>query len=145
MNAGAQRTIVIADDEAPIRLVVGDKLRSSGLVVHAASNGDDALALVRQHLPDAVITDLQMPGMNGLELCSAMKADPRTAHIPALLLTARGHVLDEQMLARTNIRKIMGKPFSARELVAFVQEHLLKVGEPKAGETGQLAVTRGAA
>jgi CheY-like chemotaxis protein len=122
----AQPTLVIADDEAPIRMVVGEKLRSAGFTVLEARDGEEALDLVREHLPCAVITDLQMPYMNGLELCTAMRADPRTAHIPALLLTARGHILSDDMVARTNIRRVMSKPFGVRELLAYVQERLVK-------------------
>ncbi|HVU64634.1 MAG TPA: response regulator [Phycisphaerales bacterium] len=121
-------TLVIADDEAPIRMVVGDKLRSAGIVVHEARDGEEALELVRTHLPVALVTDLQMPCMNGLELCLALRASPRTAHIPAVLLTARGHVLSDDMLARTSIKRVMSKPFGVRELLTYVQETLIPAG-----------------
>src|SRR5207248_2962957 len=68
--------LVIADDEAPIRMVVGEKLRSAGFIVHEARDGEEALELVRVHLPVALVTDLQMPCMNGLELCLALRASP---------------------------------------------------------------------
>ncbi|MBY0261559.1 MAG: response regulator [Phycisphaerales bacterium] len=123
-------TIVIADDEAPIRLVVGDKLRSAGFRVIEARDGEEALDAVRLGGVTAVITDLQMPHMNGLELCVAMREDPRTAGIPALLLTARGHVLSDEMIAKTNIKRVMSKPFGVRELLAYVQTTLVV---PEAG------------
>ncbi len=129
MNAGFSNiTLVIADDEAPIRMVVGERLRSAGFTVFEAQDGEEALELIRKHMPTAIVTDLQMPYMNGLELCTAMRADGRTAHIPALLLTARGHVLTDEMMARTNIRRVMSKPFGVRELLAFVQETLIPAG-----------------
>lgn len=118
-------TIVVADDESPIRLVVGEKLRAAGYTVVEARDGEEALDLVKQHRPIAVITDLQMPYLNGLELCTAMRADPATAEIPALLLTARGHVLSNEMLARTNIKRVMSKPFGVRDLLAYVQTSLI--------------------
>ena len=121
-------TLVIADDEAPIRMVVGERLRAVGFTIHEARDGEEALDLIRRHLPLAIITDLQMPFMNGLELCCALKADPLTSHIPALLLTARGHVLSDDMLARTNIAKVMAKPFGVRDLVAYIQETLVPAG-----------------
>lgn len=129
------QTIVIADDEAPIRLVVGDKLRSAGFRVIEARDGEEALDAVRLGGVAAVITDLQMPHMNGLELCVAMREDPRTAGIPALLLTARGHVLSDEMIAKTNIKRVMSKPFGVRELLAYVQTTLV-VAEG-AGAEGQ--------
>lgn len=119
------RTIVIADDEAPIRLVVGDKLRSAGFTVVEARDGEEALELVRKHCPSGVVTDLQMPYMNGLELAMAMKADAATANTPVLLLTARGHVLSNDMLAQTNIKRVMSKPFSVRDLLAYVQDEMM--------------------
>ena len=121
-------TMVIVDDEAPIRMVVGERLRSAGFTVHEARDGEEALELVRKYVPTAIVTDLQMPYMNGLELCVAMRADPRTAHIPALLLTARGHVLTDEMVGRTNIKRVMSKPFGVRELLAYVQETLIPAG-----------------
>ena len=129
MNAAFSNiTLVIADDEAPIRMVVGERLRSAGFTVYEAQDGEEALELVRKHMPTAIVTDLQMPYMNGLELCTALRADGRTAHIPALLLTARGHVLTDEMMARTNIKRVMSKPFGVRELLAFVQETLIPEG-----------------
>ena len=129
MNAAFSNiTLVIADDEAPIRMVVGERLRSAGFTVYEAQDGEEALELVRKHMPTAIVTDLQMPYMNGLELCAALRADGRTAHIPALLLTARGHVLTDEMMARTNIKRVMSKPFGVRELLAFVQETLIPEG-----------------
>lgn len=141
MNPTAQNTtLVIADDEAPIRMVVGERLRSAGYTIHEACDGEEALDLIRLHLPTAIITDLQMPYMNGLELCLALRADPRTAHIPALLLTARGHVLAEEMLGNTNIKRIMSKPFGVRELLTFVQQTLIPAGVAGGGD----GLTRGA-
>jgi CheY-like chemotaxis protein len=119
------RTIVIADDEAPIRLIVGDKLRAAGYTVIEARDGEEALDAVRAASPACLITDLQMPYMNGLELCTALHDDPATRHIPALLLTARGHVLTDDMLARTSIKRVMSKPFGVRELLGYVQSDLL--------------------
>lgn len=122
------RTIVIADDEAPIRMVVGQKLRSAGYVVFEASDGEEALALIRLHRPLCFISDLQMPFMNGFELCCAVKAEPAISQIPALLLTARGHVLSNDMLAATNIQRVMSKPFGVRDLLTYVESTLVPAG-----------------
>lgn len=127
-SAKGNPTIVIADDEAPIRLVVGDKLRAAGYTVIEAPDGERALAAALEHLPDAVISDLQMPCMNGLELATRLRADDRTKNIPVLLLTARGHILEKEQLAATNIRRVMSKPFGVRELVGYVQEQLAPIG-----------------
>jgi two-component system phosphate regulon response regulator PhoB len=75
-----------------------------------------------------VVTDLQMPRMSGLDLAMKLKEDPATSGIPVLMLTARGYILDAAVVARTNIKMVMGKPFSARELVKKVVE---QIGAPR--------------
>ena len=71
-----------------------------------------------------MVTDYQMPGGNGLELCTRLRSTPETADIPALMLTARGYKLPQSDLERTNIRALLSKPFSPRQLLAVIQEHL---------------------
>ncbi|MGD9689887.1 MAG: two-component system response regulator [Phycisphaerales bacterium] len=117
-------SIIVADDEHHIRTVVASKLRASGFRVREAADGEEALQLALEEVPDAVVTDLQMPMMSGMELAMALKLDPSTAHVPAVLLTARGYVVTDEQLARTNIRHLMSKPFSAREVLARVQDIL---------------------
>ncbi len=122
MRTNKPPLILVADDEHHIRSVVAAKLRGSGFEVIEAADGEEALELARATPPDVVVTDLQMPVMSGLELCLALKALPACADTPALLLTARGYILDDGQIALTNIRRLMSKPFSAREVLAYVQE-----------------------
>jgi CheY-like chemotaxis protein len=79
-------------------------------------------------LPDLICSDFQMPLMSGLELAERLKATAETAHIPILMLTARGHRITPTQLAQTNIRTMLAKPFSARELVAKLQEVAFEAG-----------------
>lgn len=125
-------TILIADDESHIRLVVGQRLRSLGYTVVEACDGEEALELAREHKPDLVLTDLQMPGMSGIELCTRMKLLPETAQIPAILLTARGYLLSPEEMAATNVRELLAKPFSVRDVSEKIQKHL---GGAGAGQT----------
>ena len=124
-SPGTGPTIIVADDEPPIRLVVSEKLRTAGYTVFEARDGDEALELILKHRPVAVITDLQMPYMNGLELATRLSAEPCTSSIPLLLLTARGHILSEEQISRTNIKKVMSKPFGVRDLLLYVQTQLI--------------------
>lgn len=117
----AAPTILIADDEPHIRHILTDKLRSSGFLVVEARDGEEALELAVSDPPDLLITDLQMPLLSGLELCQMLRSRPRTAGVPALMLTARGHVLSPTDLANTNVREVMSKPFGARQLVETVK------------------------
>lgn len=116
--------ILVADDEAHIVHVVTLKLRNAGYDVITAADGQEALELAQQKQPDLVITDYQMPLLSGLELCAQLRAEPETADIPALMLTARGFSLNEEDLARTNIADVISKPFSPREILTRVQDLL---------------------
>ncbi len=114
--------ILIVDDEAHILHVLSLKLRNAGYEVVTAVDGEDGYELACQHLPDLVITDFQMPYMTGLELCRAMATNTPTAHIPVLILTARGYALDEDDLRIGNIKGVLSKPFSPRAVLQLVKE-----------------------
>ncbi len=116
--------VLLADDEPHITLVVARKLRAAGLSVITAEDGEEALELARQQTPALVVTDLQMPYMTGIDLARALKQDQATCEMPVIMLTARGYVLDPGELASTNIRFVMSKPFSAREILEKVSELL---------------------
>ena len=117
-------TILLADDEAHITHIVAMKLRGAGFSVMTARDGEEAYELVCEHKPDLVITDLQMPYMSGLDLCLGMRDNPETADIPAIMLTARGYVLDPVQVEKAGITRIMSKPFSAREVLQAVRDVL---------------------
>lgn len=114
--------ILAADDEAHILHVLNLKLTNAGYQVITAEDGEEALVMALEQKPDLLITDFQMPYMNGLELCQKMRSDPRTKDIPALMLTARGFSLSPEDLEQTNIASVLSKPFSPREVLARVQE-----------------------
>lgn len=116
--------VLVVDDEAHIVHVVSLKLRNAGFTVLTAADGEEAYEVVCNEHPDVVITDFQMPYMTGLELCIAMRDNPQCADIPVLMLTARGHALDEGDLERTSIRAVVSKPFSPRDILARVHEML---------------------
>jgi len=115
--------ILVADDEAPIANVVAMKLRNAGLEVIVAMDGLEAYELAIAERPDFMITDLQMPGMSGLELCARLAAELEGG-IPTILLTAKGFELTAESVRELPVRRIVTKPFSPRELLAQVQELL---------------------
>jgi CheY-like chemotaxis protein len=135
-HAGKRITLLVADDEAPIRMVVAEKFRSAGYEVVEARDGEEALELAQRHQPSGVITDLQMPYMNGLEFATRFRATAQGVSTPVLLLTARGHILTPDQLAQTNIRKVMSKPFGVRDLLAYVQDSLLAAPPDTLGKVG---------
>jgi len=115
--------VLVADDDPPITHVVAMKLRRAGMDVLVAMDGQEAYEQAIAHRPDLIITDLQMPGMSGLELCARLVAELGSG-IPVILLTAKGFELDSEATGHLPIRRIMTKPFSPRELLAQVQEAL---------------------
>ena len=115
------QTVLIADDEPHIRHLVGTKLRLAGFDVLIASNGQDCLDMAREHRPELIVTDYQMPMLSGFEMSQALTDDPETAAIPIILLTARGHKLSEEELSTTGIQMIIDKPFGPNDLIARVK------------------------
>ncbi len=117
------RRILVADDEHHIRAVLATKLRSSGYDVVEARDGQEALTILTGggERFDLLVTDLQMPCVSGLELCTLLREHERTRTMPALLITARGYIVRPDQLAQTNIRAMLSKPFSAREVVRQVE------------------------
>jgi CheY-like chemotaxis protein len=124
--------ILVVDDEAHILHVLSLKLRNAGYEVLTAVDGEDGYEIAGQELPDLVITDFQMPYMTGLELCRALAADAPTAHIPVLILTARGYALEDEDLRIGNIKGVLSKPFSPRAVLQLVKETLSPGGDDEA-------------
>ena len=119
-----QQTILVCDDEPHILHVVSAKLRNAGFEVLTAADGEEGLNLALQYAPALVITDYQMPMLSGLELCAKLRADGSTRETPVVMLTARGFSMNDQDLKETNIRKVLPKPFSPREILRTAQEIL---------------------
>ena len=119
-----QKTILVADDESHILHVVSLKLRNAGFKVITAQDGAEALELAQQAKPHLLITDYHMPQLSGLELCRRLKQDPATAHIPAIMLTARGYHLEPHDTEQSGILRMLSKPFSPRQLLSAVTEIL---------------------
>lgn len=126
--------VLVVDDEVQYVDVVAFKFRNAGLDVLTARDGLEALQLALRERPAAIVSDYQMPGLNGMELCRQLRADPRTASVPFILLTAYGLEIEDAGLSESGISAVMSKPFSPRELLARMTE-LLNVPQPVAPPT----------
>ncbi|MCA9303868.1 MAG: response regulator [Phycisphaerales bacterium] len=115
------RTILLADDEPHITHIVAHKLAKMGIDTIVAEDGEIAYQMAVEHQPDAIVTDLQMPYMSGIELADKLSQHATLSKVPVILLTARGYAVADQAAEMPNIRQILSKPFSTRELI----EHLL--------------------
>jgi two-component system, OmpR family, response regulator MtrA len=116
--------IVVADDEADIRRLVVFTLRRQGYTILEAGAGDSALALIRRERPDLAVLDVMMPGLSGLEVAQALRADPATAAIPVIMLSAKGQASEVENGLASGARDYLVKPFNREELVSRVAEAL---------------------
>ncbi len=137
--------ILIADDEENLVEFIARALKKCGYRVITAYDGDNALFLIGEELPDLVILDLMMPQMDGWEVCRRTKSDPETRNIPIIMLTARSSANDAVQGLDLGADDYMRKPFSLDELLARVRVLLRrKAGDQMARliEEGELKIDR---
>ncbi|CNE48409.1 PAS/PAC sensor hybrid histidine kinase [Mycobacterium tuberculosis] len=120
----APAAVLVADDNGDMREYLGRLLRGAGYRTVAAADGRAALAAVRRDAPDLVVSDVMMPGLNGLELVAELRADPRTAAVPVLLLSARAEQEASIEGLRAGADDYLPKPFAAAELLARVRANV---------------------
>ncbi|MBI5787602.1 MAG: response regulator [Candidatus Schekmanbacteria bacterium] len=122
--------VLIVDDEKDILELLRYNLTKDNYLVVCAGSGEQALQTTRQiPSPDLVILDLMLPGINGLEVCRQLKQQPATAHIPIIMLTARGEEADIVVGLELGADDYMTKPFSPRVLLARVNALLRRKRE----------------
>ena len=118
------KTILIADDEQDIRDLLAYNLTREGFAVETAANGKEALEKIEQTPIALVILDIMMPEMDGFEACRAIRANPKTAQLPVLFLTARSGEVDQIVSLELGADDYVQKPVSPRILVARVKSLL---------------------
>ncbi len=116
--------ILIAEDERDIRDLIKFTLEFAGHEIRVASNGEEALKIARNDIPDLVLMDVCMPKMTGYEACQAMKADPKLQNIPVVFLSAKGQEVEVQAGLDVGAADYILKPFSPDELTQRVTEIL---------------------
>jgi DNA-binding response OmpR family regulator len=121
--------ILIAEDEPDIRELVAFTLRFAGYEVTPATNGEEAVKLALQHIPDLIIMDVRMPKMTGYDACRAMKADPSLKDIPVVFLSAKGQDSEIQTGLDAGAEEYLLKPFAPDQLTARVKAILSKFGK----------------
>ena len=121
--------ILIAEDERDIRDLITFTLGFAGYEVVAAANGEEAVNLARQEIPDLVLMDVRMPRMTGYEACAAMKADAKLKDIPVIFLSAKGQDSEIQAGLQAGAVEYLLKPFAPDQLTARIQAVLAKFGK----------------
>ncbi len=128
-------TLLLADDSVTIQRVVELTFADQDIRVITVSDGDQAIAAVNQHPPDIVLADIGMPGRSGYEVTQHIRATPRLAHIPVLLLTGAFEPVDQARAMAVGCNGVLAKPFEPQLLVGRVKELLARsipTGAPRA-------------
>lgn len=124
----AKERILAVDDEIDLLKLVKYNLENYGYTVDTVTTGEDALEKARNEIPDAIILDLMLPGIEGLEVCRILKNDIRTSSIPVIILTAKGEEADIVTGLELGADDYVTKPFSPRVLLARIKA-LLRRGK----------------
>jgi two-component system, OmpR family, alkaline phosphatase synthesis response regulator PhoP len=126
--------VLIVEDDVDIAALIAHYLEKSGFGAETVSDGGRALARVKESPPDLVILDLMLPGLNGLEICRALRTDDRTAALPIIMLTARGEESERILGLDVGADDYIVKPFSPSELMARVRALLRRTAPPVSKE-----------
>jgi len=140
--------LLLIDDDARLATMVKDYLGPAGFEIDTAASLSAGRASLAEHAYDALVLDLMLPDGDGLDLCREVRANPRTRHLPLLMLTARGEPLDRIVGLELGADDYLPKPFEPRELLARVKALLRRAAPQAAGDEvlrfGRLEVDLGA-
>jgi DNA-binding response OmpR family regulator len=126
--------VLIVEDDADIAALIAHYLEKAGYATDVVPEGGRALSQARESQPDLVILDLMLPGLSGLEICKALRADNRTAGLPIIMLTARGEESERILGLDVGADDYVVKPFSPNELMARVRALLRRTVPPELKE-----------
>ena len=121
MGGGASSHVLLIEDEPNIAEAIRFILMRDGFRVTLHGDGTGAVARIRAEGPDVLILDLMLPGVSGLEILSTLRADPATAALPVLMLSAKGQGRDREAATRAGADVFMTKPFSNAVMLAQVR------------------------
>lgn len=121
-----KKKILAVDDEVDILSMLKMRLAATGYDVITADDGKIAYDKAKSELPDLIILDLMLPGMDGYQVCRLLKFDEKYRHIPIIMLTAKGQKEDKEWGEKVGANLYMTKPFDAKELLDKIKELLEK-------------------
>jgi len=131
--------ILVIEDEADIQQILDYNLRERGHKVFIAGNGEEGLKIAREKRPDLVLLDLMLPGMDGVDVCRAIRAE---SGVPIVMLTARNDTVDVVLGLESGADDYVVKPFKPKELVARLRARIRRTDDPGVGtlEIGDLTI-----
>jgi len=124
------RTILVIEDQKDLADLVQRRLEQEGFDVIVAMDGISGLRIAKDHHPDLIVLDINMPGLDGLQVCQQLRSEPRHANLPILILSARASAADRVVGLELGADDYLVKPFVPRELVARVNAILRRAGDP---------------
>ncbi len=127
-------TVLLCDDERDLLSVLDFNLRAAGFETILATRGEEALLALKRRVPDLVLLDLMLPDLPGTEICRRIKSDPRTRHVPVVMLTAKGEEVDRVVGFELGADDYVTKPFSVRELVLRLKAVVRRGGGGRSAE-----------
>lgn len=119
--------ILVVEDEPPLQKLLAYNLEAAGFAVSQAFDGEEAMTLIEERLPDLVLLDWMLPQLSGLEVCRRLRRRADTSHLPIVMLTARGEEPDRLRGLDTGADDFISKPFSPAELIARLRAVLRRV------------------
>ena len=137
-----RQKILVVEDEADILEVIEYNLAREGYRVISARDGESGVRSARRDSPDLVLLDLMLPGLDGIEVCRRLKADPVTSAIPIIMVTAKGEESDVVLGLGVGADDYVTKPFSPKELIARLQAVLRRSPLRSVGQTDERIVLR---
>jgi DNA-binding response OmpR family regulator len=138
------KTILVVDDDADTLTLIGLTLQRRGFEVVKAQSGQQAISLLAHDRPDLVILDVMMPQMDGYEVCREIKADPRTADLPVIMLTAKAQTQSQLEGFRSGAIDYITKPVHPQDLVARIQTVLERAQSAQVEGGAQVVAVSGA-
>ena len=134
MQRNTQPLVLIVEDEPAQREVLNYNLHSEGYRIALAANGEEALLLVEEELPDIIVLDWMLPAVSGIEVCRQLKTRAATRGIPIIMISAKSEEVDRVRGLETGADDYMVKPYSVSELLARVRTQLRRVRPATMGQ-----------
>ena len=125
-SVGSQKKILIIEDHVQMRQLVERHLRKEGYIVLGAGNGDEGLAMAKEHVPDLIVSDIVMPGLSGYEVLKEIRADLHTTHIPLLFISSKNDMSEVRHGMNLGADDYLTKPIQIKELMNAVNARLHK-------------------
>lgn len=137
-----KQTVLIIEDEPELHEILTYNLEAQGYVVHVCEHGTEGLKTVQKLVPDIILLDVMLPGMDGLEICRHLRSNNATKRIPILMMTAKSEEVDQLVGFQMGADDYVTKPFKIRVLIERIKS-LLRRSKPRLDDDSQVLSSNG--